>query len=174
MASVNQGGSPDELSPRRISAAQRQAQALQLRVSGATLEAIAKALGYSHHSGAQKAVQSALKKMLQEPAEELRKLESLRLDTATLAISQQVRAGNFGAVDRWVRLSERRSKLLGLDKPIKIAPTNIEGTESYDAGLTADQLFEKLMANFNGAGEVGLPEEAGRGEAPEDSGAAGA
>lgn len=160
MASVNQGGSPDGLSPRRISAAQRQAQALQLRISGATLEAIAKALGYSHHSGAQKAIQTALKKTLQEPAQEMRKLESLRLDTATLAISQQVRAGNFGAVDRWVRLSERRSKLLGLDKPIKVAPTNPEGTAEYGFGLTVEQRKARLAAALQfldaaGTGEPG-------------------
>ena len=103
-----------------IQAQERQLQALELRKAGATYEAIAERLGYADRSGAFRAVTSALKATLREPADELRTLELERLDSALLAIWRQVQAGDLHAIDRLVRLAERRAKLLGLDAAAKI------------------------------------------------------
>lgn len=114
-----------------ITATERQRQALELRKAGVSYAVIAEKLGYRSGSGAHAAVGVALKKTLQEPANDLRTLELERLDILQLAIWQQVRQGHLGAIDRYLKIAERRSKLLGLDAPTKVAPTNPEGDESY-------------------------------------------
>lgn len=64
-------------------------------------------------------------------AEALRDLEAGRLDRAQAAIWQQVLAGDLQAVKTFLGLSERRSKLLGLDAPAKVAVAivNVEADE---------------------------------------------
>jgi hypothetical protein len=67
---------------------------------------------------------SALKKTVQEPADELRTLEVERLDAAAAAIYPSVKQGQYGAIDRWIKIMERRAKLLGLDAPTKTDVTS--------------------------------------------------
>ena len=102
-------------SPRRIEAVGRQRQALELRKAGATFHAIAEALGFAHATGAQAAVETALRKTLQEPADECRLLDLERLDTMLLSIWPNVRRGELGAIDRALKVLERRATLLGYD-----------------------------------------------------------
>lgn len=102
-----------------VNANDKQRQALELRKAGVSYVAIAERLGYRGPSGAHAAVRAGLKKTLQEPADELRQLEVERLDAALLAIWPQVKQGNHGAIDRALRIMERRAKLLGLDAPAK-------------------------------------------------------
>jgi len=101
----------------RVKAHDRHLQALELRKAGATYQAIAHQLGYASPRGAHKAVASALKATLREPADALRELELARLDCALLAIWRRVQSGDDKAIDRLVRIMERRAKLLGLDEP---------------------------------------------------------
>jgi len=114
-------------SPRRIKSTERQRQALELRKAGATYEMIAEKLGFRGPSGAYEAIKAALEKTLRPPADELRQLESERLDALLLAVYPQARQGNLGAVDRVLRIMERRARLLGLDAP---ATMNITGNET--------------------------------------------
>ncbi len=60
-------------------------------------------------------VGTALDKTLQEPAENLRQLELERLDAMLTAIWPQALNGYLGAIDRVLKIIERRSKLLGLE-----------------------------------------------------------
>ncbi len=101
--------------------AEKKQKCLELRKCGGSFRFIAEqqniSLGQVH-----KYVSDALSEISQltaNDAEQLRELELQRLDTATLAIAKLVRQGHLGAVDRWLRISERRSKLLGLDAPIQ-------------------------------------------------------
>jgi hypothetical protein len=132
-------------SERRLRAIERQRQALELRKGGASFPEIAKALGYSGPAGAYQAVMSALRRTLKEPAEEVRTLEVARLDAMLLALWTQVKQGNQGAIDKALKVEERRAKLLGLDAPAKVAPTDPSGEEQYE-GLTDDELVRRLMA----------------------------
>lgn len=116
---------------RQVDANERQRQALELRKAGVGYAVIAEKLGYRFASGAHAAVGAALKKTLQEPADDLRTLELERLDVALLGIWQQVRNGHHGAIDRYLKIAERRAKLLGLDAPAKVAQTTPDGTEPY-------------------------------------------
>lgn len=115
-------------SPRRIEAVERQRQAVELRKAGASFRQIAEQLGYSSAGGAYKAVMTALRKTLREPADEMRGLELDRLDMLTFALWSEAQQGNLGAIDRLLRVMERRAKLLGLDAPSKVAPTTPDGT----------------------------------------------
>jgi hypothetical protein len=102
---------------RKLRAMPKQQQALTMRLAGAQYETIASQLGYKDRSGAFRAVQAALKSTLREPAEALRELEAQRLDAANLAIWSPVQQGNLQAIDRFIKISQRRADLLGLDAP---------------------------------------------------------
>lgn len=107
-----------------VKAVDRHIQALELRKAGVSYQRIAEALGFNSPQAAWKAVNSALKKTVQEPSDELRKLEVERLDAAAAAIYPSVKQGQYGAIDRWIRIMERRAKLLGLDMPAKVDVTS--------------------------------------------------
>ncbi len=108
------------------------AKAMQMRIAGLTYQVIAKTMGWANKSVAYNACMREMIRLKQEPAQESRTLELLRIDRAQAAIWDQVIKGNHGAIDRFVRLSERRSRILGLDAPTKIAPTNPQGDQPYD------------------------------------------
>lgn len=107
---------------------EKQAQALELRKQGKTYEDIAKALGYHDASGASKAVKSALDRIIREPAKDVLQLELQRLDALLETALHTVYSGggdekrdlSLDAIDRVLRIMERRAKYLGLDKPTKV------------------------------------------------------
>jgi len=109
---------------RAMNANERQRQALEYRKAGLSYAMIAERLGYKTADGAHKAVGTALRKTLQEPADDLRRLEVERLDRMLSAIWPQVVQGNQGGIDRALRIMERRAKLLGLDAPTKTDVTS--------------------------------------------------
>ena len=142
-----------------VQANERQLKALTLRKAGVGYWAIAEACGYKDHSGAWRAVKAALKKTLQEPADELRTLELARLDDMLKAIAPHVAAGNLTAIDRALKIQERRSRLLGLDAPSKTdlttggEPITKEvDNERFDRAIAtlADALREKLPSAGDG------------------------
>jgi hypothetical protein len=101
--------------------AEKKQKCLELRKCGGSFRSIAEQQGLSLglvHKYVSDAL-SEINELTAQDAEQLRELELQRLDTAQLAIAKLVRQGHLGAVDRWLRISERRSKLLGLDAPIQ-------------------------------------------------------
>jgi hypothetical protein len=115
-----------------LHALEKQTQALKLRQAGTSYEDIAKALGYKGPSGAYQAVKSAMKKTLQEPADELRKLEASRLDEALRAIWPQVKKGNLLAIDRYIKISERRAKIMGMEAKSQVEISGAVKLEDLD------------------------------------------
>lgn len=101
--------------------AEKRQKCLELRKCGGSFRSIAEqqgiSLGLAHKYVAD--ALSEINELTAQDADWLRELELQRLDTAQLAIAKLVRQGHLGAVDRWLRISERRSKLLGLDAPIQ-------------------------------------------------------
>ena len=61
-----------------------------------------------------------LKDKTMEEADKLRTLELTRLDTMLKSIWSKVVKGEVASIDRALRISERRSKLLGIDAPQEI------------------------------------------------------
>jgi hypothetical protein len=121
-------------SPRRVKAAERQRQAMQLRIAGASFAAIARELGYAHPKGAERAIISGLRAFFREPASELLPLELERLDRMQLALWPEAIAGNVQAVMAVLRIMDRRARYMGLDAPHKV-DANITSRATVDVGV---------------------------------------
>jgi hypothetical protein len=99
-------------SPRSIRAAQRRAEALDLRVWGYTFEVIGKHLGVSKAQAARD-IDTALAEITAEPARELLKLELRRLDDLTAAHYANALDRDVTATDTVLRVTAHRAVLLG-------------------------------------------------------------
>lgn len=108
---------PSRIKPETI---EREAEVLKLRRGGLTFDLIAKQLGYKHPSGAHKAYVNAMKRLIRSDVEEIRTVELDRLDMAQAAIWPKVLRGEIPAIMAFIRIQERRSRLLGLDAPTKL------------------------------------------------------
>lgn len=115
--------SESKTSAKRLEAVAKQRQALELRKAGVGFEEIARQLGYAGPSGAYKAVQTALRNTIQQPADELRRLEVARLDRLLLGIWGDASRGDVVKLDRVLRIMQRRADLLGLDAPKRVDAT---------------------------------------------------
>ena len=133
-----------------------QRRCLELRRAGLTYDVIAEQVGLSNKSLAYKYVQSALKRTLQEPADDLRNLEVDRLDRLQTALWANAMRGDNHSVDRILRIAERRARLLGLDRAPLPDVSGIDNAGSligtlmtslrvaYDEGEKAAKLNELL------------------------------
>ena len=104
--------------PLRQRVAERRAALLRLRRQGLQYVDIVEQhpeLGYSSASAARKDCQRALAVVVAEPAKDLLTLELSRIDELWQAIHERGMAGDLWAIDRLMRMSERRAKLAGLD-----------------------------------------------------------
>lgn len=108
---------------------QRQLQALELRKQGLTYRDIGDKLSISYQQ-AHNDVNAELKRLAAltlDCAEELRQLELERLDMLIKGLEPMARVGNPGAVTAYLRVMERRAKLLGLDAPVRQEVTGADG-----------------------------------------------
>ena len=153
-------------SPRRLAAIERHRRALELRTAGATFPEIAAALGYTGPGAAYKAVHAGIRAVLREPAEALVNLELVRLDKMWLAIWPAIARGNVHAIDRGLRVMERRARLLGLDAPWRLEHNGADGTPTTtnilavlvgrpDGRELVQQLFAALPLGAGDAGGLG-------------------
>ena len=130
-------------------AKQRERDALELRTRGCTYDQISKALGMSL-SGAADAVRralEALKSETQEKAEEVRDLELRRLDKMLQIAEAAAEGGDLAAIDRVIRIQERRSKYLGLDAPAK-SETHTTVAAAVDLSSLDDRKLADLEAAY--------------------------
>lgn len=143
----------------------REIKVLELRRAGLTWQRIAEEVGYADHTGAYAAYKRAIKRTMQQPADELRQQELDRLDRLQLAAWPKAMQGHIGSIAIIVRLMERRARLLGLDTPIKIEQeiTTWQGSDSIDRAVQelANLLRENAEAGTGEsavAGDTGAPE----------------
>ena len=108
-------GSVGTTTPPRVTARERQMQAVELRKAGSNYDEIARALGYANRGAAYKAVTSVLSRWDAEAAPELVALESARLDTMQRVLAPRILKGETDAIHAALRVMERRAKLAGLD-----------------------------------------------------------
>ena len=150
-----------------IKTAERRTFVLNLRKSGASYEQIAQAT--AQHFGldtlpngwdvryAWKDVTRELTVINEERAEgreEVRALHVARCEEMILGLWPQARKGHHGSVDRVLRVMTREAALLGLDAPVKLAPTDPTGEQEYgSAQLTNDERRAALAAIF-GDGQI--------------------
>ncbi len=103
-----------------VGRAEQRAAALKLRSAGANYETISRHLDCST-STAWRHVQTGLRAIQAEPAEELRLLENARLDALLLACWPAAMRGSPRHVDSVLKIMTRRAALWGLDAPRQIA-----------------------------------------------------
>ncbi len=132
-----------------VAAAERRLTTLELRKAGLSLRQIAQRTGVSV-SMAKKDLDRALADLLAEQntkAEDWRALELERLEKMHVALWPKVvnEAPNMAAVDRVLRIAERRSKLLGLDMPVRSIMELDWRKELEAAGVKASDVFEQLV-----------------------------
>ncbi len=106
-------------SPRRLLAAEKHAQALHLRLGGATFDEIAHALGYAGKAGAYRAVDAAMKLVPAPDAAEYRKLNLERLNRLRLHNDAGIRKGDTRSINAELSIQDREARYLGLDAPTK-------------------------------------------------------
>lgn len=121
---------------------------LELRLAGGSLEAIGKTVGL-HKSNVSRRIKQALQDIPQDEAADLRAIENERLNVMQTAIWQKVRQGEYGAVDRALRISERRSKLNGLDAPQRVDV----GAQAVDIEGVARDIMTAFGADLEAAEE---------------------
>lgn len=124
--------------PHKFATAERRQIAVAMRREGSTYEKIGNHLGVST-TAAHKHVTRALESIQTATAKELelyRALEADRLDAIQAAIwPQAIEKGDLKAIDRILKVMERRAKLLGLDAPTKVAATTTDGEDAPASGV---------------------------------------
>jgi len=147
---------------RTIDTAERDAECAHLRARDYTYQQIADATGFTSRTGARFAVERALARTITEPGEELRRIELMKLDALARAAWRVLEARHYlvsqgrlirledgappleddgpvlQAIDRLLKISERRSKLLGLDAPIRVGVSTIDHIDAEIAELQAE------------------------------------
>jgi hypothetical protein len=126
---------PENLAARRV-------QAIGLKLGGATWAQVAAHLGYHDESAARRMVLDTLNQHEVEAVNELRAVENARYDTAqipvwTMMMNPRLEPDvRLRAVDSFLRISARRSRLNGMDAPQKVEVTT-DARRRLEAALTA-------------------------------------
>lgn len=111
--------------------AERRLKAFELRKAGASYRQIGRKLGVTGKTAHEdvRAVLAELAETRLESAAEYVALECERLDMAALALYQHLESGDPQIINSWVKVSESRRKLLGLDmQPGTVQSGNLEIT----------------------------------------------
>lgn len=151
-------------SPRDAARIENEEKAIALRIGGASYKEIGQRLGLSC-SAAHKMVMRVLEKDQKKTAEDrerLLQMELMRLDRMQLGLWSQAKSGNQGAVDRVLRIQERRAKYLGLDAPSRRELSGPEGgpiQHEYDFSHLSDEELERAISETESA-EGGTASEA--------------
>ncbi len=122
----------------RVAAAERQAQALQLRLGGASFAQIGRQLGDVSAPRAYQLYKAALRQVVRQPNAELVDLELARLDQLLVAMWPKAMQGSGWAVERCLSIMERRARLLGLDAPTKHEVMTIDAIDAEIRHLEAE------------------------------------
>lgn len=127
--------------------AERDASAVQLRTEGLTYREIAAQLGFADPSGAYRAVERGLDAIRSEGAEALQQLELHRLDLLhQRAWAELTRDDSqpLQAIDRLLKIQERRARLLGLDARPDTAQPAV--TVNFHQGVPVDTVLARVVA----------------------------
>lgn len=115
-------------SPQMIAIRERQQQALELRKQGYSYVDIAAAVGYKSQQAAWEAVAAAMRRITDEPARAVIRLELERLDRMFAAAYVKACSGDLFAQAACLNIMQRRAKMQGLDVPDKTELTGKDGS----------------------------------------------
>lgn len=151
-------------SPVRIAAERNRAKAMDLRGKGWTFDEIAEAVGVCK-ARAHGLVKEGMEELRQESLEQaasLRAIELRRLDMMSRGLWSKL--DDPQAVNALRQISERRSKLLGLDAPAAISlggilgqPIGVAEAQGWDLSKLTTEQLEQLEAIQRVALTAGAP-----------------
>jgi transposase-like protein len=161
--------------PDRVADAVRRAKAVELRLQGKTFDQIADQLGYHDRSTAYKAVKTAIQAVGREDARELRELDLLRLDRMLEIIWSQVEDGDLAAVDRALRILERRERITGYGAHNVVQINATQTNVSVDTTAATVETLADVFQHVDGSAllemarllHAGLPTNRNNGEGGE-------
>ncbi len=130
-------GRPGQDDARRLA---REAQLVTMKLSGMTYEQIAERTGYSNGAAARRVVVRALSTVRDQAVADLRMVENARLERANVALWPKVLQGDVDAVHAWVKVSQARRQLNGLDAPQQVHISTGATSELEDALAELRQL----------------------------------
>lgn len=140
--------------------AERKKNAVELRLAGASYRDIGNALGCSTVT-AMNDCKEALAEIPMQQADEMRTVELSRLDRLQRAVWGKAIKGDLQAVDRAIKIIDRRAKLLGLDAPqqVQITANDVDLDATVDKMLrVAEMALQQTAAAEDGFDDVADPE----------------
>ncbi len=129
--------------PDVLAATARRADAIRLRIAGATFTDIGQRLGIdpaTAHRDVSRGL-TALHAEIREEAAALRALENARLDVLQCGVWEAAISGSIPHLEAVLAIMHTRARLNGLYAPAKIAATDPTGENSY-LGMTDHELRE--------------------------------
>jgi hypothetical protein len=79
-------------------------------------------------------------------------LQMRRFERAVHAVWKPVTDGDQRAIQTFLQIHDRMERLVGMNKPLKVAPTDPSGTEAYEpGGLTDEQRIADVLALLEAA-----------------------
>lgn len=149
------GESPTK--PAVIARRERDAEAVALRRNGMSWDAIARTLGYADSGHAHRAFTNFMANYPKEAVDESRQLELDRLDAVQQSIWTRCLDSDdkdqHWAIDRFLKISDQRARLMGLNKPVR-QEISVLSEHTVDDAIIA--LQEQLASQALAAG-VELP-----------------
>lgn len=130
-----------------------QQHALELRRAGHGYQSIADHLGCSLAAahGYVKDAMAEAKAQIDADATELKSEELSRLDGMLIGLWDAAKMGDYAAIDRVLKIMERRSKLLGLDAPVKVGLGGDKDAppigHKHDIQTFSDAELERIIAS---------------------------
>jgi hypothetical protein len=134
----------------------RDHEAMLLRQDAHTYQQIADKLGFRNRDGAWKAVQRALRTTrVAATPDEHRQVELARLDELTATLAPLAKQGDLTAVDRLLKISVQRSRLLNLYTSVN-APHHAGAATEPEAGgaqvISMAEAAQRLQAALDTGG----------------------
>ena len=148
-------GSQAMTSQQSVAARAKTVEIMDLKIKGYSFTEIAEKLGYKSRSSPFKQVKRELERISKKcsiQAEELRTLESAKLDKLETEAWKLIESGNPRGIDQVKSISESRRKLFGLDAPIKQ-----EITGEINVGDLRARLAARLSALADTPEDDGVP-----------------
>lgn len=131
----------DNAKRRKATHQARRTKAVSMALAGLSFEQIGEELGISLQA-AHSMVNRTIEETRNTNVDELRQVENARLDRAQAAIWSDVLKGDQKAINTFLRISERRAKMNGLDAPSKVQ-MSVEVRQEMQQALT--QLEEVIL-----------------------------
>lgn len=152
--------------------AKRRAQAIALRLAGMDFDTIAERLRYANRGAASKDIHRALEANRieeRQQVETLREVEGQRLDRLQAAVWAKAIKGDLKAVETVLKVIAHRTRLYGLDAPVK-AEVSGPGGGSIPIGPVGLAELKNLIRTAGEPDEDDTPEDLnGAGDADDDS-----